>query len=65
MPSVRRFLTHGLVLAIIWGFYFGWLDGVTWTVRNWVEAVAVATVSMLGVWALMRFQLRRNTRAQP
>jgi ABC-type Co2+ transport system permease subunit len=60
-PSSKRVLLGGLVIVVLWGLAFGWIDDELWTLRNWLAALVAGAlfVAMLGV--LTYLQSRRRS----
>jgi hypothetical protein len=60
MPSIQRLLVGSVLLMVVWGFAFGWIDDDLWTGRNWASAAEAAALWLVLALAWTRFKARRS-----
>jgi hypothetical protein len=54
LPSSSRLALGGVVVALLWGLCFGWLEGDLWSLRNWFGALAAGALWVVVLAVLVR-----------
>jgi hypothetical protein len=57
-PTPRRLLLSVLMLFCLWGLIFGWIDGDLWTMGNWLEALAMTAIFLVGMYVVILVKFR-------